>query len=137
MAPLTHKKRWRRRRDAAIAIPRFSAKRPRHGIMREQSSQRYRGLANLQCFAANCPLWRQKYMTRCRIILVRWHDEKTRMALVDLKPAEHDPSREHRRRFPRHQKRPTYLCVLSFLLLSVFLFSEDALAQSIDCNALR
>lgn len=36
-----------------------------------------------------------------------------------------------------HQKRPIYLCVLSFLLLSVFLFPQDALAQSIDCSALR
>ena len=36
-----------------------------------------------------------------------------------------------------HQKRPTYLCVLSFLSLSVFLFPQDALAQSIDCSSLR
>src|SRR5262249_18464438 len=28
-------------------------------------------LANLPCFSANFPLWRQKYTTTCRIILVR------------------------------------------------------------------
>src|SRR4030095_1045840 len=46
-----------------------------HDKSGSDSASRYSELANLPCFPANCPLWRQKWIARCNLILVSAHDQ--------------------------------------------------------------